>query len=805
MLKRVLKEKKKMKSNLCKIVYGGFVSAVSFAVATLMVACSESGSNDKGVAGGTSEDAGIIAIKDLDVAGVSQKGPFVKGSAVTVQGIDCKTLNYTGEVFDGEVKSDKGDFAVDDVTLSASCAVFAVTGKYRSEITGKESASEITLHALTDLRDRKNVNINLLTELEYERVMHLVTVGGKKFADAKELAEKEVLAAFGIAGDFDNSEDLTIFESGDGNAALLAVSVLMQAETDDAGLATRIEKFTDSFEETGKWNDDKMKATIEQWQVAATADGTLDSIRKNIESWGYADVVPAFEKYVEVFGDTVVLSSSSKDDMLSSDSESSSSVTPQSSSSSKVPEPVEGSSSSSAKANAGSEYDATANTLKDLRDGKVYKTVKIGDQVWMAENLNFETDLSYCYNDSAEYCTKYGRLYKWATAVGKPESECGYGKICSLPSGNIQGVCPSGWHVPSKDEWDTLFNAVGGQLTAGKMLKSTSDWIQDGNGTDEFGFSVLPSGYVTKSGTYAYAKYYANLLSSTEFEEHDGTGAYVATMSYKYDYVNLEYTNKSYGFSVRCVMGDGAIPESSSSSAASSSSSSWVPWTSADSGSTFVFDLSVPKEAYLNPDVQYGTLVDSRDEQTYKTVQIGDQVWMAENLNYASEGSACFNDTASYCELFGRLYYWSTAMDSAGTWSDHGKGCGYNKTCTPTYPVRGICPDGWHLPSAEEFNKLIDAVGGLDSASRKLMSPVGWYDHFMTAQFHADNSTGFSAIASGGKTTESGFWGLGRGTGFFSSTEFNVYNARNMSLYPSEPAVGTTAKKGMESVRCIKN
>ena len=250
---------------------------------------------------------------------------------------------------------------------------------------------------------------------------------------------------------------------------------------------------------------------------------------------------------------------------------------------------------------------------------------------------------------------------------------------------------------------------------------------------------------------------------------------------------------------------DGSVPESSSSSAVSSSSSSWVPWTEADSGSTFVFDLSVPKEAYLNPDIQYGTLVDSRDAQIYKTVQIGDQVWMAENLNYASEGSACFNDTASYCELFGRLYYWSTAMDSAGTWSDHGKGCGYNKTCTPTYPVRGICPEGWHLPSAEEFNKLIDAVGGLDSASRKLISPVGWYDHFMTAQFHADNSTGFSAIASGGKTTESGFWGLGRGTGFFSSTEFNVYNARNMSLYPSEPAVGTTAKKGMESVRCVKD
>ena len=733
-----------MKSNLCKIVYGGFVSAVSFAVATLMVACSESGSNDKGVAGGTSEDAGIIAIKDLDVAGVSQKGPFVKGSAVTVQGIDCKTLNYTGEVFDGEVKSDKGDFAVDDVTLSASCAVFAVTGKYRSEITGKESVDEITLHALTDLKDRKNVNINMLTELEYERVIHLVTVGGKKFADAKELAEKEVLAAFGIAGYFDNSEDLTIFESGDGNAALLAVSVLMQAETDDAGLATRIEKFTDSFEETGKWNDDKTKATIEQWQVAATADGTLDSIRKNVEGWGYADVVPSFEKYVEVFGDTVVLSSSSKDDMLSSDSESSSSVTPQSSSSSKVPEFVEGSSSSSAKANAGSEYDATANTLKDLRDGKVYKTVKIGNQVWMAENLNFETDLSYCYNDSAEYCTKYGRLYKWATAVGKPESECGYGKICSLPSGNIQGVCPSGWHVPSKDEWDTLFNAVGGQLTAGKMLKSTSDWIQDGNGTDEFGFSVLPSGYVTKSGTYAYAKYYANLLSSTEFEEHDGTGAYVATMSYKYDYVNLEYTNKSYGFSVRCVMGDGAIPESSSSSSVISSSSE------ESNPSSSSVTLAVQCKTETEDDCEYGEIVDERDGQTYKTVKIGNQTWMAENLNYAylqptdslDSSSFCYNDSLKYCEKYGRLYFWSAVMDSAATWSENGKGCGYGVVCTPTFPVRGVCPAGWHIPNRDELYELVLAVGGENDAGDALNASSTLYEQ---------NPYGFSFLPSGRK------------------------------------------------------
>ncbi len=88
-------------------------------------------------AGGSTEDAGIIA--DLNVAGVTQKGPFVKGAAVTVQGIDCKTLKFTDEIFEGKVKSDKGDFTVEDVTLKSTCALFEVTGVYRNEISGKRS------------------------------------------------------------------------------------------------------------------------------------------------------------------------------------------------------------------------------------------------------------------------------------------------------------------------------------------------------------------------------------------------------------------------------------------------------------------------------------------------------------------------------------------------------------------------------------------------------------------------------------------------------------------------------------------
>ena len=472
------------------------------AVSAMFWACSD----DKSVAGGSTEDAGIIA--NLNVAGLTQKGPFVKGSEVTVQGINCKTLELTDEVFEGKVKSDKGDFAIDGVSLKSTCALFEVTGKYRNEITGKKSSEELTLHALTNLKDRKNVNINVLTELEYERLMFLVTEKGKKFAEAKAQAEKEVLAAFDIKGDFVEFENLNIFESGDENAALLAVSVMMQAETDDAGLVTRMEKFADSFAETGKWKDSGTKKTISEWAIEVTANGGLDSIRKNVEAWDLGDTVPAFEKFIEAYadGDSIVLI-----------------VTPKSSSS-------ETSVSSSSRDTT---YNAEKNTLTDTRDGQVYRTVTIGNQIWMAENLNYKTDSSFCYKDSAEYCAKYGRLYIWDAAMD---------------------ACPDGWHLPTQMEWKTLITAVGDSSTAGKMLKSTSGWIcpkgDSRNGTDEYAFTALPVGIRFQEGYFSYEDINALFWA---YIESDGSYAYSVELYCGVDVSSLYGNLKDYGFSVRCV------------------------------------------------------------------------------------------------------------------------------------------------------------------------------------------------------------------------------------------------------------
>ena len=185
-------------------------------------------------------------------------------------------------------------------------------------------------------------------------------------------------------------------------------------------------------------------------------------------------------------------------------------------------------------------------SVKD-KDGNTYKTVKIGDQVWMAENLKVKTDDGSCCHP--ENCEKYGRLYSWAAAMDL-ESKYNNEKAGELIKDKHRGICPEGWHLPNDDEWNTLFSAVGGTSTAGTKLKSTSGWSNGGNGTDSYGFSVLPAGGVGIDGDYDDAGYYARFWSSSEVDSID---AYYWFFDYDYGGVDQYDVNKDHWFSVRCI------------------------------------------------------------------------------------------------------------------------------------------------------------------------------------------------------------------------------------------------------------
>ena len=245
-------------------------------------------------------------------------------------------------------------------------------------------------------------------------------------------------------------------------------------------------------------------------------------------------------------------SSSAKETKNSSDSKSSSSVKVSALSSSSV--------ALATPCKTETEDSCEYGTLNDERDGQIYKTVKIGDQWWMAENLNYEAASgSYCYGETksdpkTENCATYGRLYIWSTAVGMSEDECVYGSYCSLLRGNVQGICPDGWHIPTNDEWGVLIIAVGGSnsSTTGVKLKATTLWkAKDGiTNVDAVGFAALPAGDRGVGGGFYGVGSLAYFWSASQYKVD-----YPNFMTLRYDWrtASLSYCQKGEGFSVRCV------------------------------------------------------------------------------------------------------------------------------------------------------------------------------------------------------------------------------------------------------------
>jgi uncharacterized protein (TIGR02145 family) len=168
-------------------------------------------------------------------------------------------------------------------------------------------------------------------------------------------------------------------------------------------------------------------------------------------------------------------------------------------------------------------------TFTDGRDLQTYRTVTIGGRTWMAQNLNYVADSSWCYENRADSCEKYGRLYTWDAA---------------------KKVCPIGYHLPSRKEWIDLVTTVGGKRIAGKKLKAKSGWIERGNGTDCYGFSALPGGK-RYPGSFYGAGGFGQWWTATE------NGYYIVirrTMHYNIDDVSEDIMDKRREYlSVRCV------------------------------------------------------------------------------------------------------------------------------------------------------------------------------------------------------------------------------------------------------------
>lgn len=184
------------------------------------------------------------------------------------------------------------------------------------------------------------------------------------------------------------------------------------------------------------------------------------------------------------------------------------------------------------------QYAALDNEIKyfrDIRDGQVYKIVTIGDQVWMAKNLNYEMAGSYCYNNNASNCMRYGRLYTWDAAMN---------------------ACPDGWHLPTYDELVSLIENASGQFLAGGVLKSKDGWKKCRHcdiAADMYGFFALPTGIMNEDVSFEKIFEYGFLWSATETESNQ-----IPYMGFvnNSSVAMLLLGNKNKGLSVRCIKGE---------------------------------------------------------------------------------------------------------------------------------------------------------------------------------------------------------------------------------------------------------
>jgi len=352
----------------------------------------------------------------------------------------------------------------------------------------------------------------------------------------------------------------------------------------------------------------------------------------------------------------------------------------------------------------------------------------------MAENLNYEASGSKCYEDryypnKAANCEKYGKLYSWETAMK---------------------ACPSGWHLPSNEEWGVLTAAAGGDTIAGKYLKAVSGWKHNRN-EDKFGFSALPGGSVVNSvGRFGTAGENGVWWSSSE-SEYDSDDAYRLYMSNRSSriYYNGDVTKDIFYSSVRCLQG-------------------LAPKT---------------KEKPKAPNVQQkgilGTFTDTRDGKIYKTTKIGEQVWFAENLSYNASSSKCYDNKPENCEKYGRLYNWETAMKA--------------------------CPGGWHLPSRAEWEVLTAAVGGKKIEGKYLKAVSGWND-YKEKSGNGEDKYSFSALPGGYCSGDGNFYEVGeQGNWWISSGDGSIAKVRFIDYFSENASYNNYDKGNFLSVRCLQN
>ena len=772
------------------------------------------------------ETADGYIVKNASILGAAQKGPFKFDSPLVLREVllHNDALTYTGREYIDEISSNKGDFVIPKVNLVYPYAVLEVRGQWRNEISGEWSKDSMTLRALTDLTSRTEVNINLLTHLEYDRAVQLVNKGYSVFA-AKKQAEYEIMTAFGFATTVEYSEDLKTFvpstsTNHDVNATLMAISLLFIGDRSEAEIQKAFADFKQDMAGDGEWNDAQTKADMADW--AEGFDG--GSVRANVKSWNILDI-PAYENYLTIYWNNAYElggCASTRFGVVAQNKNSKSknynvyyickgtSWQKATDIEKDTYEWADGEEGEVKKGNVTATYYVFENgkwtvaknetalglctASRNGEVGKIDTTYFICDNKnWRkATVLEYDTDGFGAGEDGEVRVGKVNKdkyyVYEngaWRASVSEIENDLGACVTSRLnevgKSGNKYYTCKSsGWLLSTALEYDTYQWTAGtdGEVKPGSVISSNHYTYADGawrataNDMEyEFGACVASRGgekhiqegkyYICENKAWKQitVEEYLGLCSTSNngvVENMNDVYYICKTNSWKTATV-LEYD--TYG---KTCLTDGTIVSGEVETSnkyvcdANSFRVANEQEISLDKGCvSYTENEEIRKQISDTQDsiytcksslwagsvgnhIVYGTLTDPRDGKIYKTVVIGTQTWMAENLNYEISDSWCYGNKEENCEKYGRLYTWAAAMSAV--------------------------PNGWHLPTNEEWDILAANVGGEANAGTKLKSKNGWNSGNGTDDY------GFAAFPAGRRHSDS-FYDVGSYANFWTAIE----------------------------------
>jgi uncharacterized protein (TIGR02145 family) len=380
--------------------------------------------------------------------------------------------------------------------------------------------------------------------------------------------------------------------------------------------------------------------------------------------------------------------------------------------------------------------------VKDI-DGNLYNAVKIGNQIWMAENLNVDhyrngdpipeindtkewKNLEYgawCYyNNDPDNGKKYGRLYNWYAV------------------NDYRGLAPDGWHIPTQEDYENLKRKVNSDENA---LLSVGVINGEKVGNNSSGFSALFGGDRSYHGDF----HLDNSISFWSASHSGGTSAYFMYLgpgiTYENSHINVINRSMQNGAYVRCIKNSEVKTENHSVNEKK-------------------IEMGKAKELE-NKQISYAGKI-------YHTIKIGSQTWLKENLdvgtmikgnqdqsNNGTIEKYCFDDDPANCATYGGLYQWNEAMQYSVVEGS-----------------KGICPDGWHMPTYGEFQTLIKSVND-DGNSLKAVGQGN-------GEGIGINTSEFTALLASYRRPDGSFGQLGDNTFFWRSQENRILLYTNVAL-----------------------